>query len=69
MERGVQLLKRIITASLTLGALVVVVHPGYRGAVVALGRGQPQASAIWESNRDYYREVEYPREASDEAAQ
>jgi hypothetical protein len=69
MDRGVKLLRRIIVAALLLGALVIVVHPDYRDTFRALWAGDIEHSAIWESNREYYREVAYEVEVRHEHAE
>ncbi len=67
MEKGAVALVRIILGAFALGLLIVVFHPDYRGTVKALWRGEVEQSPIWESNRDYYREVGYRSEAHDHA--
>ena len=57
MERGVKMLTRIIAVAFAVGGLVVVLHPDYRNSAKALWRGEPETSAIWWSNLDYYTEV------------
>jgi hypothetical protein len=58
MERGARTLLFILVAALLVGALVTAVIPAYRQTAVALWRGQPQKSPIWESNQAYYTEVQ-----------
>jgi hypothetical protein len=69
MERGVKLLRRIIVAALLLGALVIIVHPDYRHTFQAMWADEVERSAIWESNREYYREVAYEMDVRHEDAE
>ena len=59
MERGVKMLRRIITIALLVGLLVILFHPDYRDTAQAIWRGEVEQSAIWDSNRAYYTEVVY----------
>ncbi len=57
MERGVKALVRIMWVAAVTGLVVWWVHPAYRDTVRAWRRGEVEESAIWQSNRDYYRKV------------
>ncbi|HMO52285.1 MAG TPA: hypothetical protein PKE26_13955 [Kiritimatiellia bacterium] len=65
MERGVNVLVRILAGALILGGLVIVFHPDYRETWKALWRGDVESSPIWQSNADYYREVFFDLPGSD----
>lgn len=69
MERGVKMLTRIIALALTMGALVIAVHPDYWDTFKAMWWGDVEASAIWESNRSYYSEVTYEMDERYEMAE
>ena len=61
MERGVKVLIRILMGAALLGLLVVVFNSDYRETALAIMRGDVEASPIWQSNAEYYREVEFDR--------
>lgn len=65
MERGAQALVKMMLASLVLGLLVLVFHPDYRAALLALRRGQPEASPVWQTNARYYTEIAVSAERTD----
>ncbi len=67
MEQGSKSLLIILCSALVLGAVVVGFHPAYRNALLAIARGRPAESPLWQSNRDYYPDVSLP-EAPAEAA-
>ncbi|NLG35879.1 MAG: hypothetical protein GX548_11055 [Lentisphaerae bacterium] len=60
MEQGSKTLLIILGTALLIGALVVVFNPAYRQAFAAQVRGDPAASPIWKSNREYYPDVTLP---------
>ena len=53
------MLTRIMAVALLMGLLVILFHPDYRDTAKAMWWGDVEASAIWQSNREYYREVGY----------
>ncbi len=57
MQRGVTTLVRILAVAVLTGMAVWVLHPDYRATVGAWRQGTPEASAIWQSNANYYRQV------------
>jgi acyl-CoA synthetase (AMP-forming)/AMP-acid ligase II len=63
MEQGSKTLLITLVTALLMGALVVALNPAYRQAFFALVRGEPAASPIWTSNRDYYPDVALPASA------
>ncbi len=60
MERGAQALVKVLGAALLFGGLVLAFHPGYRAALLAVWRGEPAASPVWDSNRAYYPMIGLP---------
>jgi hypothetical protein len=63
MEQGSRTLMIILATALLLGALVIAFNPAYRQAFLAIVRGQPAESPLWQSNRDYYPDVTLPAAA------
>lgn len=57
MERGAKALIKILLAAMLFGVVVMAFHPAYRSAFLALWRGQPGMSAVWQSNAAYYTEI------------
>lgn len=57
MERGAKALVKIMLAAMLFGVAVIVFHPSYRAAFLALWRGEPAASPVWQSNAAYYTEI------------
>ncbi|HMP72114.1 MAG TPA: hypothetical protein PKE55_02520 [Kiritimatiellia bacterium] len=57
MEDGAKYLGRVLMGAIAMGVLVVMFHPDYREAAVALWKGKPDTSPIWQSNIAYYPEV------------
>jgi hypothetical protein len=60
MEQGSKTLLIILATALLIGALVVAFNPAYRQSFLAMLRGKPAESPIWQSNRSYYPDVELP---------
>jgi hypothetical protein len=63
MERGAQVLARMLLIAAILGLAMLLAHPDYRAAAAALARGRPETSPIWLSNQSYYTEVTLNDEA------
>ena len=57
MERGAKALVKIMLAAMLFGVAVIIFHPDYRAAILALWRGQPESSPVWQSNAAYYTEI------------
>jgi hypothetical protein len=57
MERGAKALIKILMAAMLFGVVVIVFHPAYRAAFMALWRGEVAASPVWQSNAAYYTEI------------
>jgi len=57
MERGVTAILRILAVAALVGVAVILLHPSYRATAKAMWRGEIEASPIWKSNANYYREV------------
>lgn len=59
MDKGALAVARILLLSLVLGGAVILTHPGYRAAFMAVLRGKPESSPVWMSNENYYPAVRY----------
>jgi len=62
MERGVKVLIRILLIASLLGLAVILGRSEYRETARAMFRGDVESSPIWQSNAEYYRDVEYQRD-------
>ncbi|HMP89647.1 MAG TPA: hypothetical protein PJ991_05575 [Kiritimatiellia bacterium] len=65
MEKGVKVLIRILAGAALLGLLVILFNRDYRETAHAMLRGNVEASPIWQSNLEYYRDVEFRRDGAD----
>jgi len=61
MERGVKVLVRILLGAALLGLVVIILNKDYRDTARFMLRGETELSPIWQSNTDYYREVDLNR--------
>ncbi len=68
MEQGSKTLLLILATALLMGALVVAFNPAYRQTFLAQLRGEPAASLIWKSNREYYPAIAPPTAGDGPAA-
>lgn len=64
MDKGAVAVARILLLSLLLGGAVIMTHPGYRAAFLAVFRGKPETSPIWLSNENYYPAVRFTESVS-----
>jgi len=69
MERGVKMLVRILATAGLLGLAVILFNPDFRGTVVAMFKGDVEASPIWKTNAEYYREVSFNEGGDDEVSE
>ncbi len=69
MERGVTVLVRIMVVAFVVGGAVIALHPDFRDTAKAMWAGDIESSAIWDSNREYHREVSYGMDGIDEVAE
>lgn len=60
MEQGSKTLLIILCLALLLGGVVVGFNPSYRQAFLAIARGRPAESPIWQSNSQYYLDIALP---------
>ena len=60
MEQGAKSLLVILCIALLMGAVVIGVKASYRNAFFAMVRGTPAESPIWQSNADYYPDIQLP---------
>ena len=56
MDKGARALVLLLAWALAVGAVVIAVQPAYRAAFLSLLRGDDDASPLWRSNANYYRE-------------
>ena len=69
MEHGAKSLLIILLIALVMGAVVIGVKDSYREAFFSMLHGKPAESPIWQSNADYYPDIQLPApEPSDPAA-
>ncbi len=57
MDRLAKSIVLMLIGSLTLGVLVVLLNPEYRGTALAFWHGSTTNTPIWQTNQDYYPEI------------
>ena len=68
MEHGAKSLLIILCIALVMGAVVVGVKDSYRNAFLAMWRGTPAESPIWQDNAAYYPDIQLPAPPPAESA-